>query len=300
MENGLFGVLKLAALPLLLVVGVEHGVFAAWALPMALLVIPVNILVFRRAIPEHVASEERESFITRLGAGRLVRFLAQDYVATIFTQATLTLLPLLVIAILGPKASAYFAIPFMIVMALDTFAYSACTSLVVEATLAGEQLQALTQLIIRRVLVLIVPARLLLIVAAPLVLLPFGRAYEEQGTTVLRLLLCASLLRPGIALFSAVSRIGGRGLRLASVELALLVLVLGLAVPLAHPYGIEGVAAAWLAANAVICLTFALAIPIFEVQTRRRATPRPPPQSGIPSANRAVRNPNSGDERGSI
>lgn len=254
LENGLFGILKLAALPLMLVAGIVHGVFAAWMIPMALLVIPVNILVFRRAIPEHLASEERESSISQLGVGRVVRFLAQDYVASIFTQATLTVLPLLVIVILGPRASAYFAIPFMMVMAFDTLAYSACTSLVVEATLAGEQLRALTRLIVRRVLVLLVPAGALLIVAAPLVLLPFGRAYEQQSTGVLRLLLCASLLRAGIALFSAVSRIGGRGLRLASVEFALLVLVLGLAIPFANSYGIEGVAAAWLGANVVICL----------------------------------------------
>jgi hypothetical protein len=282
LENGLFGVLKLAALPLLLVAGIEHGVFAAWALPMALLVIPVNILVFRRAIPDHVASEERTSSVSELGLVRVVRFLAQDYVATIFTQATLTLLPLLVIATLGPKASAFFAIPFMIVMAFDTLAYSACTSLVVEATLAGEQLRALSQLILRRVLVLLVPVGALLIVAAPLVLLPFGPAYETQGTSVLRLLLLASLFRAGIALFSAVSRIAGRGFRLASVEFALLVLVLGLAVPLAHSYGIEGVAAAWLGANAIIGLTVApWLIRFLREPDLSPREPRLPPRSGV-------------------
>jgi O-antigen/teichoic acid export membrane protein len=253
-ENGLFGVLKIAALPILLVAGVSNGIFAAWVLPMALLLVPVNVLIFRRAIPEHVASEERESSVSRLGVGRVMRFLAQDYVASVFTQATLTLLPLLVIAILGPKASAYFAIPFMIVMAFDTLAYSACTSLVVETTLAGEHLHPLVRLFVRRVLVLLVPAGLLLIAAAPLVLLPFGRAYTENGTGVLRLLLCASLLRAGIALFSAISRIGGHGLRLAAVEFTLLVLVLGLAVPLAHSHGIDGVAVAWLGANLLISL----------------------------------------------
>ena len=59
------------------------------------------------------------------------------------------------------------------------------------------------------------------------------------------------------ALFSAVSRTQGRGMRLALVEFALLVLVLGAAVPLAHSDGIEGVAAAWLGANAIICFAVA-------------------------------------------
>jgi O-antigen/teichoic acid export membrane protein len=253
-ENSLFGVLKLAALPIFLVVGAVNGVYLAWVLPMALLLIPVNLLVFRRAIPGHLTGAARESSVSSLGPRRVMRFLAQDYLASIFTQATLTVLPLLVIAILGARQSAYFAMPFTIVMAFDTFAYSTCTSLVVEATLEQESLQALTWVFVRRVLALLMPAAALLALAAPLVMLPFGRAYAEHGTGVLRLLLCASVFRAVIALFSAVSRVQGRGLRLALVEFALLAIVLGSAIPLAQSYGIEGVGAAWLGANAAIFL----------------------------------------------
>jgi O-antigen/teichoic acid export membrane protein len=255
LENGIFGVLKLAALPLLLGASLTHSVFAAWTLPMLLLVIPINVLIFRRAIPKHLASHGgEESSLHRLGVRRVVRFLSQDYAATIFARATTTVLAILVIAILGPKASAYFAIPFMIVVAFDSLAFSACTSLVVEATLAGEQLHALSRVLVRRVFALLLPVGLVLIAAAPLILLPFGHAYQEEGTTVLRVLLCASLLRPGIALFSAVSRVRGQGTRLALLELALLTLILGAAVPLAHSHGIDGVAVAWTAANGLVVL----------------------------------------------
>jgi O-antigen/teichoic acid export membrane protein len=253
-ENGLFGVLKLAALPAFLLVGAIHGVFLAWVLPMALLLVPVNLLVFKRAIPGHVTGEARESSISRIGPRRVARFLAQDYLASVFTQATLTVLPVLVIAILGAQQSAYFAMPFTIVMAFDTFAYGACTSLVVEATLEQDSLRVLTKVFARRVLALLMPAAALLALAAPLVMLPFGHAYAQHGAGVLRLLLCASIFRAVIALFSAVARVQGRGLRLASVELALLVLVLGPAVLLARSHGIEGVGAAWLGANVIICL----------------------------------------------
>ncbi|MCW3018924.1 MAG: hypothetical protein JWN10_1232 [Solirubrobacterales bacterium] len=253
-ENGLFGVLKLAALPVLLIAGVANGVFLAWTLPMALLLVPVNLLVFRRAIPVHVAGDLPEASIDRLGRRRVMRFLAQDYFAAVLTEATLTVLPLLVIVILGAQESAYFAIPFTITIAFDTLAYSACASLVVEGALEQESLQALTRLFVRRVLALLVPAAALLAVAAPLVLLPFGHVYAEHGAAVLRLLLFASVFRTIIALFSAVARVKGQGPRIALVELALLALVLGPAVPLAHSYGIRGVAFAWLAANVVICL----------------------------------------------
>jgi hypothetical protein len=82
----------------------------------------------------------------------------------------------------------------------------------------------------------------------------------------LRLLLCASFVRVIIALFSALSRIHTRGLRLGLVELGLLVLVLGGALALAHPDGIEGVAAAWLAANALIAF---VVLPLMLVEAHR-------------------------------
>jgi O-antigen/teichoic acid export membrane protein len=253
-ENGLFGVLKLAALPAFLVAGAVNGVFLAWALPMALLLAPVNLLVFRRAIPGHVDSGVRESSVERLGPRRVVRFLAQDYLASVFTQATLTVLPLLVIAILGARQSAYFAMPFTIVMAFDTFAYSACISLVVEATLQQGSLRALTRIFARRVLAFLMPVAALLALAAPLVMLPFGHVYAQHSARALQLLLFGSVFRTVIALFSAVSRVQGRGLRLALVELAMLVLVLGATVSLARSHGIEGVGVAWLGANTIICL----------------------------------------------
>lgn len=254
-ENGVFGVLKLAALPLLLTAGVVDGVFVAWAIPMVLLLVPVSLLIFRRVLPKHASTHApQESSLQRFGTGPAVSFVSQDYLASVFTQACLTVLPLLVIGVLGAKSAAYFAMPFTITMAFDTFAYSASSSLVVEGTLDPERLRELTGVFIRRVLVLIVPLAAVLAAAAPLVMLPFGHSYANHGAGVLRLLLAASIFRVVIALFSALSRARGRGLRLGVIELALLVIVLAPAIPLAHSNGIEGVALAWLGANAVICL----------------------------------------------
>lgn len=48
LENGLFGVLKLAGLALLFAIGSTHGAFIAWVVPMCLLLYTVNWLLFRR------------------------------------------------------------------------------------------------------------------------------------------------------------------------------------------------------------------------------------------------------------
>jgi O-antigen/teichoic acid export membrane protein len=265
-ENGVFGLLKLGVLPILLAVGFVHGVFVAWVLSMALLLVPVNLFILKRAVPRHVEAGERRSSITTLGRRRVVRFLTQNYLASVFTQATLTVLPILVIAILGARQSAYFAIPFMIVVAFDTFASSACSALIVEATLEPTNLASLTRVFVRRVLSLVAPIAIVLVLAAPLVLLPFGHAYAEHGSEVLRLLLGASLLRVVLALFSALCRIHAHGLRLTFVELALLLLALGGAIPLAHAHGITGVALAWLGANGLVALAV---LPLLRKELRR-------------------------------
>jgi O-antigen/teichoic acid export membrane protein len=225
---------------------------------MALLLIPVNLLIFRRAIPGHVRASARESSLSSLGRGRVLRFLAQDYLASIFTQATLTILPFIVIGVLGARESAYFAMPFTIALAFDTFAYGACSSLVVEATLDRDNLRALARLFARRVLTVVVLAAGLLVLAAPLLMAPFGSVYAQHGVGALRLLICASVFRVVIALFAAISRVQGRGTRLAALEFCLMALVVAPAAALARDHGIEGVALGWLAANAIVC---AAAIP---------------------------------------
>lgn len=255
-ENGAFGVLKILALVAAALLSLQHGIFLSWTLAMALLVVPVSWFVFSRALPARILEGTAASPWSGFGGRRAARFLAQDYLASLFTQATLTTLPILVLAILGAEASAWFAIPFMIAVAFDTLAYGTCTALVAEAAADRDKAAELTRLFARRVLAPLVPATLLLIVAAPFLLRIFGPDYAAHGTTVLRLLLGGSLLRLGLALFAALCRVRGEAVKIALVEFVLLVLALGGAVPLAHAHGTDGVALAWLGANlvAIVCV----------------------------------------------
>jgi O-antigen/teichoic acid export membrane protein len=253
-ENGLFGALKLAALLAAAWAGIKDGVFVAWVVPMALLLVPVNALVFRRAIPRHVAARPAPPSSRPGGLGAAARFLGQDYAASILTQATLTSLPLLVLGLLGARASSFFVMPFTIAMAFDTFAASACATLVVEAGRDPGHLGALARIVVTRLFVFILPAALLAIAAAPLLLRPFGPGYATHGSTVLRLLLATCVIRTAVMLFAAISRSHRRGARLVVTELALVTLSVGGAALLARTAGIDGVALAWLGANAVVAV----------------------------------------------
>ncbi len=247
-ENGTFGVLKLLALPILLAVGSSHGVFLAWVIPMCALLLPVNWLLFRRVLAAHGVQTKPPA----LDRHRIVTFLAQDYVATVLAQASLTLLPIVVVATLGSSANAYFYVPFTIAIAFDALFWSVCTSLVAEGALDESRIPHLARLLVRRFALILLPGVGLLVALAPLVMLPFGEDYVRESTSLLRLLVCGSVFRAVVVLAAAIWRLERRGSRIVAMDASLLALLLCGAVPLANAMGLAGVALAWVGSSVVV------------------------------------------------
>ncbi|HEY5142660.1 MAG TPA: hypothetical protein VII98_04090 [Solirubrobacteraceae bacterium] len=273
-ENSAFGIAKIAALPVALALGISNGVFAAWVVPLLVIVPVMNWLLFRRAIGAHLAASHAPPE-RRFERRALVRFIATDYLGSVFGQATITLIPLVVLHALGSRLTGFFYIPFAVISAFDSLFYGVTTSLVAEAARDEPRRRELTHLVVRRFLAFHVPAALLIVVVAPLVLLPFGADYAHQGTTLLRLLALASCFRAVVVLYAAVCRVEGRSGRLAVVEAALLVtLVPGVAI-LANSHGLNGVGVAWLIGNALVAL--AVAAPLLRFLRREQ---RPGPGAG--------------------
>jgi hypothetical protein len=253
LENTTFGVLKIAGLPLL--VGASalagHGVFAAWVIPVVLIVPAVNYLLFKtlRVTPAaHAAAGVPAGFRTR----GTVAFLTQDYLGLLVHQAAITLLPIIVIAAVGSADSAFFYVPFTMAMTLDVLFLNAASALLAEGARGERSIQVLTRMAARRFLGIFLPAAVIAALAAPLILAPFGADYAQHGASVLRLLLLASGCRAVIFLFFAVARVQRRGGPILAVQAALFVLSTGSAVGLAGPLGADGVAFAWLVTNGVL------------------------------------------------
>jgi O-antigen/teichoic acid export membrane protein len=89
-------------------------------------------------------------------------------------------------------------------------------------------------------------------------LLPFGPAYAAAGTSVLRILAIGGALRSVTTLYIAIARLRGQGTHILALEGLQMALLVVAVLALAHPFGIEGVAAAWLIATGV---TAAVALP---------------------------------------
>ena len=112
---------------------------------------------------------------------RVARYLAVDYVAALLNQGYTSMLPLLVVAVLGRDANAYFYIAFVIAGAVRAVAQSMSTSLVVEGAHDESELVSLTRLSVVRYAKYAVPGIALLVVGANLLLLPFGASYVDKA-----------------------------------------------------------------------------------------------------------------------
>ena len=269
-ENGVYGLLKLAGLPVLFALGITHGPLLAWVIPMAVLLLPVNWLLFRRILVQHRSGASDNRTALPFEGRRLARFLAFDYLSTVFLQTSLTVLPLLVVAILGSAANGHFYVAFTIAIAVESLFTNIAMSLVVEGALAPERLPALLRLLVKRVAVFALPMLIGLVVTAPLVLLPFGEEYVRESTGVLRILLVATVFRAAFVFGAAIWRLEGSTGRSAALDGCLLVGLVILAGSLAPQYGISGVAIAWLTAAAAVGLAV-----LPTLVTRLRAGGRP-------------------------
>jgi len=270
-ENALFGVIKIG-----LMVALAHsfggqGIFVAWVLAMAIMLVPVNSLIFGKILPakNRQDDEQAPSALPIDDRRQVSRWLAVDYVAGLLNQGYTALLPLLVLAVLGEDANAYFYIAFMIAGAVRAVALAMSTSLVVEGAHRESQVASMARLSVVRYAKYALPGIAVLVLGANVLLRPFGPAYADHGATLLRLFLISTVPHALIALYLGLERVRARMARVLAVEATIVVLVTVGAVIGMRWYGLVGVGVAWLAAHTMVA---ALVAPGFWRACRRPAT----------------------------
>src|SRR5262249_4763565 len=137
-ETITYGVLKIGLLVALATVSYREGIFASWTLPLVLVVVPLNTFVFRRLVPRHVASHDATAEV--LHAHDLGRFVTADYLASLLWTGTTSLLPLVVLAVVGAKASAYFFLSWTVAYMLYLLSLNLGMSLVTEGARSPQRL----------------------------------------------------------------------------------------------------------------------------------------------------------------
>ncbi|MDH3680741.1 MAG: phosphotransferase [Acidimicrobiia bacterium] len=250
-ENGAFGLLKIALLVPLAGAGDELGVFFAWALPAFAVVAVVNVGIVRHLragsqsgdAPTAPSPSRPER---RVGLHDLVAHSSAAWAATVPRTAVIGLLPLLVLAELGSRHTAYYFLAWTIAYGVSVLSANIGDALLAEAPYDETNVER--QRLRRTLLSMAISAPIVAVAVAvaPFVLELFGPEYASEATGVLRLLLLAAVVNVGGRAFVGRLRAEGRMRAALLYELAQSLSVLILGWLLLRSFGLAGLGAAWL------------------------------------------------------
>ncbi|WP_320781366.1 lipopolysaccharide biosynthesis protein [Streptomyces sp. CRN 30] len=250
--NTVFSAVKLVLLVVFATTIPVMGVFVSWVAAIAVSVLPLGWLVFRRLVPRHVAATRehaRPPSVREIG-----RFLAGDYTGSLFSLAVVYLVPVIVAAQVSSADNAYFYIATTIGGTVNLLAINMGASLTVEGSHDPSRLAANTRAALRRMARIMLPVCGVLFFGAPWILAVFGQGYADAATGLLRLFAVGALLRVVTETYFAVLRAQSRTAGLAWLQGLLCALVLGLTLLLLPRTGLAGAGVAEITSLTVIVL----------------------------------------------
>ncbi|MFE2042789.1 lipopolysaccharide biosynthesis protein [Streptomyces sp. NPDC059477] len=279
--NTLFSAVKLGLLVVFAVAIPTAGVFVSWVAAIAVSVLPLGWLVFRRLVPRHVrATEGRTTAPTVKEVGR---FLAGDYTGSLFSLAAVYLVPVIVASQVGSVDNAYFYIAVTIGGTVNLLAINMGASLTVEGSHDPARLAANTRAALKRMARIMLPVAAVLFAGAPWILGVFGPGYADAATPLLRWFAVGAVLRVVMETYFAVLRAQSRTAGLAWLQGLLCALVLGLTLVLLPRMGLTGAGVAEIISLAVIV---AVAAPRL-YRTVRAAPAADAPEDAVPDGDLA-------------
>jgi O-antigen/teichoic acid export membrane protein len=251
-DNITYGLAKTALLVLLAPLSPRFGIFISWIVPAVLLLPAINLLIFKRLIPRHVQATKDSAAPLRWR--ELSKYIGSNYFSALFSLVSSRMLPVLVVALAGPAAGAYFYLAWAVADSLRLVTVQMATSLTVEGALDVRSVTRNGSTFLRLLFGLFVPLVIGLVVAAPFLLRLSGRDYAAEGVTLLRLLSIAVV--PGLIVtwYVSIARVRHRLVEILVVEGALAALMLGLSTLLLRTQGVTGVGMAALISATLVAL----------------------------------------------
>ena len=249
LDNLVYGVVKIVLLVAFVSVSPQFGIFASWTAGLIVSLVLVNSLIFGRLLRRrHRAAPAGQ----RPGRSEIVGFIVPDYVGAVLWLAATTLMPVIVIAVAGAAANAYFSLDWMITAPL--LAISAGTGVALVATAAADpgRVPEYARRVLLQTTRLVVPAAAAVAIASPYLLRVFGHQYASHGALTLSLLALSAI--PGMitALYVSIYRAQRRMRAVVTLLAALCGSVLALGTVLLVNIGIEGAGLAWLIAQSAV------------------------------------------------
>ena len=280
LENGAHGALKLVVVVACAAALPSTGIFASWVVPTLVVLVPVNLLIFRRLLPANAALDvEGEDLSVR----RLAPFTAAEYAGALCELAVANVIPLVIAQQLGLAAAGVFGAAWLIGTTLDHVVVHFGASLTVEAAAAPTELARLSRELLTRSAAFVVPMAAVVALGAPWILALFGAEYSAQGGGLLRLLGLALVPRLFCTVAVVVSRVRGNARAVVGIQAALALGTLAGSFVLLDDMGLVAPGAAYLASSVVVAAVVGPVL-VRDLAPRPQPHPQPPPPTPARSA----------------
>jgi O-antigen/teichoic acid export membrane protein len=232
------------------VLGKALGIFMAWGIASAISLIIALWLFLPHALPGY----RPRLIFGRHISGAMARFSITNYLCSGLIKTTTSLIPLIVVNVLGARANAYSYVGWGAAAPLLAIPGAVAISLFAEGSHKDE---ALASTVLRSLKVgsfLLLPAVVAMLVVGDKLLLIFGRDYSHATTSVLRVVATSAIPVAVNATYLGIAQVQHRLKPLMLVPAAIAVGTLVLGYALARPLGILGPAVAWLALQSAVAL----------------------------------------------
>jgi O-antigen/teichoic acid export membrane protein len=248
-ENVIYSLAKLVLLVVAAKLLGSTDILFSWMIPLILLIPVMNWLILR-----YLKDRSPYDMVPGMRIRHLARFASVDYLGVICGQVTATVLPLLVISVLGPVAAGSFYIASLITTGAASVGISFSSGLLVEASAAPDRLPTLTRGALKRCIMIMGPATIVLVLGAHFILRVYGGSYSVH-TLVLFQLLALTLVPYGIVSIAfSLDRVARKPIRSTLSEAAIAVLTLGGSWLLFARLGLNAVGVASFGAAIVVAL----------------------------------------------
>ncbi len=237
--------IKIALLIMLVGMSVA-GIFSAFTLGVIIAVLAASLFI------HHLYRDYRlmPAFDTAI-LKNIFGFSFGNYIGDVFQTLSSSLMPLIVINILGAEQNAYYYVSWMVATLLFTVAYATNSSLVAETSFNPLQLRKQVLKALKFDIIILVPAIVILYFGGGFLISFFGAHYEQEGLGLLRILIISSIPLAINELAIAVFRIQKRIKPIILVYGVQALCTIVIAYMLMGIMGLQGVGIAWLSANII-------------------------------------------------
>ncbi len=244
-----FGVLRFGPLAIMGASALPLGIFYAWVMALCSATL-AGFLLLPRVEPGY-----RPCLAVKMHlVSPMLRFALANYLANVSSTVTGSVLPLLVLHVLGQEQTAYFYVAWTYSTVIVSVLSGVTISLFAEGSHDRERLKEYIKKSLKLMALILVPVVALTLLAGRWILLVFGQEYSDNGTHLLWLLALTAVPLGINVTYIAVMRVFGQTTGIVAVTLVSMAVALGLSPYLLSHMGLTGAGVAWLAGQTLVAL----------------------------------------------